>query len=59
MFFKNLQDAGRQLARELTVRLSDQLNAIIDFDRTRAVVPLEFVAEVKDGEPTETFPSSV
>ena len=40
-------------------RLSDQFDAIIHFDRTRAVEPLEPVAELKDGEPAETFPSGV
>jgi len=40
-------------------RLSDQFDAIIHFDQTRAVEPLEPVAEVKDGEPAETFPSGV
>ncbi len=40
-------------------RLSDQFDAIIHFDQTRAVEPLEPVAELKDGEPAETFPSGV
>ncbi|HTY84731.1 MAG TPA: erythromycin esterase family protein [Silvibacterium sp.] len=40
-------------------RLSDQFDAIIHFDRTRAVEPLEAIAEMRDGEPAETFPSGV
>jgi erythromycin esterase-like protein len=39
-------------------RLSDQFDAVIHFDRTRAVEPLEPTAEWS-GEPAETFPSGV
>ena len=38
-------------------RLSDQFDAIIHIDRTRAVEPLEPIALVKDHEPAETFPT--
>lgn len=40
-------------------RLSAQFDAIIHFDHTRAVEPLEAVAETKDSEPAETFPSGI
>jgi erythromycin esterase-like protein len=40
-------------------RLSDQFDAIIHFDQTRAVEPLELTAEWGVGEPAETFPSGV
>jgi erythromycin esterase-like protein len=40
-------------------RLSDQFDAIIHFDQTRAVEPLEPVAKRDIGEPAETFPSGV
>jgi len=40
-------------------RLSDQFDAVIHFDQTRAVEPLERTAEWGIGEPAETFPSGV
>ncbi len=40
-------------------RLSDQFDAIIHFDRTLAVEPLERTGEWEVGEPAETFPSGV
>ncbi len=40
-------------------RLSDQFDAIIHFDQTRAVEPLEPIAEKGLGEPAETFPSGI
>jgi erythromycin esterase-like protein len=39
--------------------LSDQFDAIVHFDETRAVEPLELTAEWGVGEPAETFPSGV
>ena len=39
--------------------LSDQFDAVIHFDQTRAVEPLELTAEWGIGEPAETFPSGV
>lgn len=39
--------------------LSDQFDAILHFDLTRAVEPLELTAEWGIGEPAETFPSGV
>ncbi len=40
-------------------QLSDQFDAVIHFDQTRAVEPLEPIAEPNLGEPAETFPSGV
>ncbi|MBZ5674982.1 MAG: erythromycin esterase family protein [Acidobacteriia bacterium] len=40
-------------------RLSDQFDAVIHFDQTRAVEPLERSGEWDIGEPAETFPSGV
>jgi len=39
-------------------RLADQFDAVIHFDRTRAVEPLDLTAEWS-GEPAETFPSGM
>ncbi|HTE17511.1 MAG TPA: erythromycin esterase family protein [Armatimonadota bacterium] len=40
-------------------RLPDQFDAVLHFDQTRAVEPLERVATQDTGEPPETFPSGV
>jgi erythromycin esterase-like protein len=40
-------------------QLADQFDAIIHFDETRAVEPLELTAEWGAGEPAETFPFGV
>lgn len=40
-------------------RLSEQFDAVIHFDQTRAVEPLERTGEWEVGEPAETFPSGV
>ena len=40
-------------------RLSDQFDAVIHFDQTRAVEPLEPTGEWEVGEPAETFPSGM
>ncbi len=40
-------------------RISDQFDAIIHFDQTRAVEPLERTSEWGIGEPAETFPSGM
>ncbi len=37
-------------------RLPDQFDAVLHFDETRAVEPLEYAAEWEAGEPPETFP---
>jgi erythromycin esterase-like protein len=39
--------------------LSDQFDAIIHFDQTRAVEPLEPIGTFAFGEPAETFPSGI
>jgi erythromycin esterase-like protein len=41
------------------VRLSDQFGAVLHFDHTRAVEPLERTAEREMGEVEETFPSGL
>jgi erythromycin esterase-like protein len=41
------------------VRLSDQFDAVLHFDETRAVEPLEYTAEWEAGELPETFPFAV
>jgi erythromycin esterase-like protein len=40
-------------------QLSDQFDAVIHFDQTRAVEPLEPIAEQSLGELAETFPSGI
>ncbi len=40
-------------------RLSDQFDAVIHIDSTRAVEPLETIAGPDMGEPAETFPSGI
>jgi erythromycin esterase-like protein len=40
-------------------RLSDQFDAVLHFDTTRAVEPLERTAEWESGEMAETFPSGL
>src|ERR1044072_3226685 len=38
-------------------RLSDQFDAVIHFDETRALEPLERYPQWESGEPPETFPT--
>jgi len=40
-------------------RMSDQFDAVIHFDETRALEPLERTAPWESGEPPETFPTGV
>ena len=40
-------------------RLSDQFDAVLHFDETRALKPLEYTAEWEEGEVPETFPFAV
>ncbi len=40
-------------------RLAHQFDALIHFDQTRAVEPMESMAEITDQEPAETFPFGV
>jgi erythromycin esterase-like protein len=42
-----------------SARLSDQFDAVLHFDHTRAVEPLERIAEWELGEVEETFPSGL
>lgn len=42
-----------------TARLSDQFDAVLHFDETRALEPLERSAEWETGEPPETYPFTV
>ena len=41
------------------VRLSEQFDAVIHFDETRAVEPLERTSEWEQGELIETYPSGL
>ena len=40
-------------------QIADQFDAVIHFDQTRAVEPLEATAEWGIGEPAETFPTGM
>ena len=40
-------------------RLADQFDAVIHYDHTRALHPLERTPEWESGEPPETFPSGL
>jgi erythromycin esterase-like protein len=40
-------------------RLSDQFDAVLHFDETRAVEPLEYTADWEAGEVPETYPFAV
>ena len=40
-------------------RLADQFDAVLHFDETRAVEPLEYTSEWEAGELPETFPFAV
>jgi len=40
-------------------RLSDQFDAVLHFDETRALEPLERYPQWESGEPPETFPTGV
>lgn len=42
-----------------TAALSDQFDAVIHFDKSRAVEPMESETEKSYGEPAETFPSGI
>jgi len=44
---------------EQNARLAEQFDAVLHFDHTRAVEPLERTAEWQRGEVPETFPSGV
>jgi erythromycin esterase-like protein len=40
-------------------RLADQFDAVIHFDHTRALEPLDRTSVWDNGEPPETFPSGI
>jgi erythromycin esterase-like protein len=48
-----------RLSHYFRARLSDQFDAVLHFDHTRAVEPLERSAEWQAGEVEETFPSGI
>ena len=49
----------KRISHYFTARLPDQFDAVLHFDETRAVKPLEHSAEWEAGEPPETFPFGV
>lgn len=48
-----------RLSHYFHARLSEQFDAIIHIDQTRAVEPLERTAQWESGEPAETYPSGL
>ena len=48
---------SERLSHYFHARLADQFDAVIHFDETRAVEPLEVTAEWGPGEPAETYPT--
>jgi erythromycin esterase-like protein len=48
-----------RISHYFQARLADQFDAVIHFDETRAVKPLEYTAEWEAGEVPETFPFAV
>jgi erythromycin esterase-like protein/predicted phosphoribosyltransferase len=48
-----------RMSHYFRVRLPDQFDAVLHFDETRAVEPLEYTAEWEAGEVPETFPFAV
>jgi len=48
-----------RISHYFAARLADQFDAVLHFDETRAVEPLERTAEWEKGEVPETFPSGV
>ena len=48
-----------RLSHYFRARLSDQFDAVLHFDQTRAVDPLELTAGWNRGEVPETYPSAV
>ncbi|MDR3402058.1 MAG: erythromycin esterase family protein [Chthoniobacter sp.] len=48
-----------RLSHYFHARLSDQFDAVLHFDHTRAVEPLERTVEWQSGEVEETFPSGI
>jgi len=50
---------SERLSHYFEATLPDQFDAILHFDETRAVEPLERTAQWDAGEPWETYPSGV
>jgi erythromycin esterase-like protein len=50
---------SERVSHYFDARLSDQFDAVLHFDHTRAVEPLERTVEWRKGEVPETFPSGV
>lgn len=50
---------GDRASHYFDARLSDQFDAVLHFDETRAVEPLERSVEWETGEVAETFPSGI
>jgi len=48
-----------RLSHYFTARLSDQFDAVVHLDETRALVPLERTPTWETGEPSETFPTAL
>ena len=48
-----------RMSHYFQARISDQFDAVLHFDETRAVEPLELTSEWKTGEVPETFPFAV
>ncbi len=48
-----------RMSHYFMARLPDQFDAVLHFDETRAIEPLEYAAEWKVGEVPETFPFAV
>ena len=48
-----------RMSHYFRARLTDQFDAVLHFDETRAVEPLEYTAEWERGELPETFPAGV
>jgi hypothetical protein len=51
--------ASERLSHYFHARLPDQFDAVLHFDETRAIEPLERTAEWEAGEVPETFPFGV
>jgi hypothetical protein len=59
-----LRDAGylpetERISHYFHAQLPDQFDAVLHFDETRAVEPLECRAQWERGEPAETYPYGV
>jgi len=49
----------RSQSHYFEARLADQFEAVIHFDETRALEPLERYSDWDSGEPPETYPTGV